>query len=313
MRVRRWIIALAAAFAALNVLAFMHVRAMTHFVPGGTRTPFPERLSLAGKLRVVLTGVTVPRPANAQTPAAAGLAFEDWSFHSADGVKLAAWHIPAPGSKTTIVMHHGYAGSRAFLVEEAAILHGMGHSLVLVDFRGSGESAGDTTTIGVDEARDVQASFDETRRKLPGQRVVILGQSMGAAAALRAVHLGLVEPDGLIVEAPFDTMLRTVGNRFTAMGAPAWPFANLLVYWGGWLIGTDAFAHNPVDYARSVTCPAVVISGAQDRRVRPDEARAVFDALGGWKRLKIFEDAGHLMYVKRDAAGWKEVVADLLR
>ena len=298
-------------FLGLNAVALLHARAMTHFVPNGIRTAFPEQLSLWDKVVVLLTGVTVPRPRNGQLPTDFNLASEDCTFTTSDGIRLAAWLIPTKDSQITFAMFHGYAGSRAFLLEEAVLLHDMGYTLLLVDFRGSGDSQGDTTTIGVDEARDVEATLAEARKRCPGQRIIALGQSMGAAAILRAVHTGLVSPDGMVLEAPFDRMLSTVENRFTAMRVPSWPFANLLVYWGGWSIGIDAFTHNPVDYARSVKCPTLVFNGDQDRRVHPVEAIAVHDALQGWKRVKIFNGVGHLMYARKHPREWKALVAEL--
>ena len=56
---------------------------------------------------------------------------------------------------------------------------------------------------------------------------------MGAVAILRAVQETGIKPDGVIVEAVFDTMLHAVRHRFEAMGVPAFPSAELLVFWGG--------------------------------------------------------------------------------
>src|SRR5512132_2165511 len=73
---------------ALNVVAYMQARSMTHFARGGTRTVAPERLSFTSKLRVLLTGVTVPRPVNQQTPADFDLPFTTHLAHSTNGHEL---------------------------------------------------------------------------------------------------------------------------------------------------------------------------------------------------------------------------------
>jgi alpha-beta hydrolase superfamily lysophospholipase len=93
----------------------------------------------------------------------------------------------------------------------------MGNELCLVDFHGAGGSDGSTTTVGYDEAEDVIAAASKVGKD---RSYVIYGTSMGAAAALRAVHLGTVEPDGLILEAPFDRFLNTIGNRFEKKNLP---------------------------------------------------------------------------------------------
>ena len=56
------------------------------------------------------------------------------------------------------------------------------------------------------------------RDALPHSSVILYGQSMGGVAILRAVQQDGITPDGVIVEAMFDTMLNTVRHRFAAMG-----------------------------------------------------------------------------------------------
>src|SRR5262249_1798820 len=97
----------------------------------------------------------------------------------------------------------------------------LGYSTFLVDFRGSGGSGGNVTTIGVSEAEDVASAWEYARKLTPGQPVVLFGQSMGAAAVLRALSLRTAEPAAVVLECPFDRLLSTVENRFTSMGLPA--------------------------------------------------------------------------------------------
>jgi pimeloyl-ACP methyl ester carboxylesterase len=301
---RRFAGGVALGLVALNVVACLHARAMLTFVETGARTDFPERLSALDKARVLLTGVTVPRPRIRETPADSKLAAESVRVRTEDGLSLGAWVIPRANAGMTVVMHHGYAGSRSDLLGEAEHLAARPIELVLADFRGCGEADGALTTIGLREALDVKATWELARKRAPGRPVVLLGQSMGAAAILRAIAFHGVRPDGIVLEAPFDTMLRTVGHRFSAMGLPAFPLANLLVLWGGWHIGHDGFAHNPAEYARAVACPALVLVGDRDRRVSVDDAERVHAALPGWKRMKVFRDGGHLGYARTHLTEW---------
>ena len=52
----------------VNGVAFMQAWAMTHFAERGDRTARPERLSVFGKVTVLLSGVNIPRPVNKRTP-----------------------------------------------------------------------------------------------------------------------------------------------------------------------------------------------------------------------------------------------------
>ena len=76
-------------------------------------------------------------------------------------------------------------------------------------------------------ADDVAASLAYAREHLDHPGVILFGQSMGAAAILRAVYMQGIEPEGVILEAVFDTMFHTVCNRFEVMHAPSFPRAKL--------------------------------------------------------------------------------------
>src|SRR5205085_2373851 len=133
-----------------------------------------------------------------------------------DGVTLEAWHVPARRPRGLVLLFHGYVGCKAALLQEAAAFHDLGYAALLVDFRGSGGSSDSPTTIGALESADVAAALAYARASWPGRRLVLFGQSMGAAAILRAVAVGGAEPDAVLLECPFDRLLTTVEHRFEA-------------------------------------------------------------------------------------------------
>ena len=189
----------------------------------------------------------------------------------------------------------------------------MGLSVLLIDFRGSGDSSESYTTIGFDEAEDVAASVRYARANLPHGKIILYGQSMGAAAILRAVNNCGVHPDAIIAEAVFDNMLSTVRHRFGAMGVPSFPSAELLVFWGGRQAGFNGFRHNPVEYARSVDCPILFLHGDADRKAHIDEARSVFAAVPGKKQFRAFPNLGHESPAVRFPIEWKDTVRPFLK
>src|SRR5262249_17504437 len=201
----------------VNLLAYRHAWAMTHFTDRGLRTPPPQRLSLIEKLQVLMTGATLPKPRNRVTPESVGLRYERHTFATADGLQLEAWHVPAADSRGVVLLFHGYTDSKASQLDEARILHGLGWTALLVDFRGSGGSDGSETSIGFHEARDVMAALAYARSAIGHGPYVLFGGSMGAASVLKAVAEG-ARPDALILECPYDRLVTTVAHRFTAMG-----------------------------------------------------------------------------------------------
>jgi hypothetical protein len=298
----------------VNGLAFVQAWSMTHFVAEGTRTERPEALSLGRKVWVLFTGVRIPRPQNDSDPASIGLSFQTRHVR-ANGVDLEVWSIPADKPpRGLVLMYHAYVASKSSLLPAAQRFHRMGYDLELVDFRGSGGSSGNSTTHGYREADDVAATVADARRHLfsPHQQIVLYGQSMGAAAMLRAIGDLGVFVDGIIIESPYDRLLSTADNRFHAMHLPAFPLARLLVFWGGLQQGYSGFAMNPAESATRVHCPALMFHGQLDVRVTPEQARSVFANLAGPKQLEWYADAGHTSFLSTDPARWENAVSKLL-
>lgn len=310
----RWLLlGLLAAVLGLNAIAWMQAWAMTHYTPSGVRTAKPEALSLAERIGTIFTGVNVPRPHNEHTPADVGLNYETRTVPSGEGDTLEAWYVPADASRGIVLMFTGYAQSKDSLLPEAAALHNMGYDALMLDFRGAGGSSGSDTTLGVRESKDVATAVEYARKVWPGQRIVPYGVSLGAAAVLRSMAVGGVKPDAVILESPFDRLLSTVGNRFSSMGLPAFPASQLLVFWGSVQQGSNGFDNNPVDFARSVTCPALLLHGEQDPRVTVEQSHAIYDALAGYKEQVEVQGAGHESLVASAPELWKDSVAHFLR
>lgn len=309
-RLNRVVLVGLALFVALNAVAYRHAWRMTHFVPAGSRTASPEKLSLLGKVTTLIRGVDIPKPEVGPVKSEFPQPTRTVTFVARDGVKLEAWDIPAASEQGVAVMFHGYAVSRSALLGEARVLQQLGWRTVLVDFRGSGGSDGFVTTLGWREAEDVAAATTWARREWPGTRLLLSGQSMGAVAVLRALATEDVRADGVILECPFDTLLATVSHRYHVMGLPAFPFAQLLALWGGVQQGFNAFQHNPVAYARAVTCPALVLDGEHDPWVRPVEARRVAAAIRGPTQCHIFPNGGHAGYWRDVPDEYRQVVTE---
>lgn len=309
----RWIAsALALAFAALNGVAYFHARAMVSWAPSAEATPRPELLGPVQRAGVLLTGVSIPRPVNRGTPAAIGLPFETHVFENGLGDELEAWYMPRKDARALTLVFHGYASSKQYMLGVAQGLVKLGSSVLLVDFYGSGGSSGTGTTLGVREAHDVRAALDYCRARWPEAPLVLYGQSMGGAAVLRAVAKLGAEPDGIAVESTFDRLLTTVASRFRRMGLPGAPFAHLLVFWGGIHIGADGFAHDPVDYAASVRCPALVLHAEADPNISIEQARSILVRLGGWKRYSEYPAVGHVDLRSADPRRWQDDLEALL-
>lgn len=304
--------ALVSAVASVNVFAFMQARAMTRFAETGERTGRPEQLSVLDRLTALVSGVNIPRPVNRRTPGDFKLAFETHRFPSGNGATLEAWLVPGENDRLVVALFHGYAASKSTLLTTAQAFHRLEYATLLVDFYGSGGSSGSGTTIGVKEADDVAAAVEYVRRTWPERKIILYGISMGGAAVLRALAAHGVKPDALIIEATFDSLLNTGRNRFRAMGLPASPFAELLLFWGSVQQGFNMFSHNPVNYAQAVKLPALILNGEQDARTTIDQARSIAMAMGAHGRFIGYAGVQHMPIVEARPGDWTRDVAKFL-
>src|SRR5207237_3964348 len=100
-------------------------------------------------------GLTIPG-----TPREYRLPAEDLTLTTADGVALDAWLVPSvtPAAPAIVVLH-GYPANKADLLPIAGALHAR-FTVLLVDFRAFGASAGRATTLGFRERADLRAAVD---------------------------------------------------------------------------------------------------------------------------------------------------------
>jgi hypothetical protein len=296
----------------VNGAAYLAARSMTHYVPKADRPHFHVPMTAWDKTRFFAGALALPRPVNHLTPGDRRLDYETLHFRGAHGLQLEVWRIPGEEGQPVVLLFPGYCGSKDFLLPNAQDFHNLGFETWLVDFHGAGGSQGRTTTIGWDEADDVAAAGREAARLRPGAPQIFFGTSLGAAAILRAEHLHTIQPAALILECPYDRLVTTVGHRFSALGLPAFPLADLLAFWGGEQMGFNAFAMNPVDYARDVRCPALLIEGDRDFRVGLPNARAIARALGEYGTFELFVGQGHASYLQHAPDQWRKSVQGFL-
>ncbi len=189
-----------------------------------------------------------------------GLAFEDVSLLTADDVKLHGWFIPAGKPRGAVLFCHGNGGNISYRLDTLKILHEMGLSVLIFDYRGYGRSDGAPSERGT--YLDAQAAWDFlTKDKLfaPGS-IIIHGRSLGGAIAAHLAKDNL--PAGLIVESSFSSA--------TDIGVEKLPFmpARLL----------SRFDYNTVEFVKRVKCPVLVIHSADDRLIGIDHGRRVYAA-----------------------------------
>lgn len=115
-----------------------------------------------------------------------------------DHVELSGLTIDGPGP-LHFVLAHGFTNhiAKPDLTRLAARLARFG-AVSAVDFRGHGASAGGSTVGGDGEMFDLDAVIADVRLRAPDRFVVVVGFSMGAAAAIRQAGLTAHRPDAVV-------------------------------------------------------------------------------------------------------------------
>jgi fermentation-respiration switch protein FrsA (DUF1100 family) len=138
-----------------------------------------------GGLWVGGTIASAPSPAHIGAPSPE-LGAEPTTIPSASGSRLSAWFIPGAPHGGAVLLMHGVRANRLEMLDRARLLHREGFAVLLFDFQAHGESAGAAITFGYLESKDARAAFDELRRRAPGERIGVVGVSLGGAAAVLA-------------------------------------------------------------------------------------------------------------------------------
>ncbi len=218
----------------------------------------------------------------------------DWLV-TRDDVRLDVrrWTPAGAGPTTVVVLVHGFGATKddESVVAVAENLAAAGHHVVSYTGRGHGASGG-LCTLGDLEHHDVEAAVEEAR--ILGDRVVLVGTSMGAVAVLR--HAATAEIDGVVtVSSPGEwRMPRTVQSgaaammtqlRFGRWLARRFLGVRLATGWSG--------ATPPVELAASIGAPHVIVHGTGDRFIRSSEATRLHDAAAEPRRLVLVDGMGH--------------------
>jgi uncharacterized protein len=147
-----------------------------------------------------------------ETPAAMGLPFESIDIVTDDGETLAAWWLPHPDPRGTLLFQHGNAGNMSHRLDSLSIFHRLGLNVLIYDYRGYGQSTGSPSEAGLYEDARAAWGWLVGEADIAPERIVLFGRSMGAAVAARLATE--VNAAGLIVESSFSSVPDIAGELY---------------------------------------------------------------------------------------------------
>ena len=171
----------------------------------------------------------------------------------------------------------------------------LAHTLLIPDFQAHGESPGRFITFGALESLDAAAALQFLRVHSGGERIGVIGVSMGGAAAL--VGPGPLTADALVLESVYPTFHAAVYHRARHWSGPLGFLAPALTSIALASItartGVSADALQPIDRIGRLQMPVLVAGGDADPSTPPSETRALFARTPMPKTLWIVPHAGH--------------------
>ena len=142
---------------------------------------------------------------------------------------------------------------------------------------------------------------------------MLWGISMGAAAVTKAINDYTLQPDKIILEMPFASILKAGEGRIRMMGLPGEPLATLITFWGGVEHGFWAFNMKPVSFVKKISCPVLLQWGVKDPRVSRSEIDDIYNNIPSAKKLVLYDSCGHESLCKKENEKWKTEVSAFLK
>lgn len=232
-----------------------------------------------------VVGGTLARPVKHPVPMPDG--FEPVVANGTHGSLLRA-----PGATRCALLMHGVRADRRAMAGRAGFLRDAGLTSLAIDLQAHGETPGEMITFGHRESADARNGVAYLRTQQRCRSVIVIGQSLGGAAAL--LGEGPVAADAIVLESVYPTIEDAVANRlamrFGSLGRLAAPLLYLQIHWRTG-VGRDQL--RPVDAVRKLHVPVLVAGGTRDRQTPQEETRRLFEAAPGPKTLWLVDGAAH--------------------
>lgn len=203
------------------------------------------------------------------------LTYREVFFGSQDGKRLHGWFFPQKKETPIILFSHGNAGNISDRLHNIRLLADKDLQVFIYDYRGYGQSSGAPSEKGI--YLDGLAAYDYLveREKVPPERIVLFGRSLGAAVA---IDVALNRPvRSIIIESGFTSTKEMAGTMF-----PFSLFSRLL-----------PANYNNLEKIGKVGVPKLIIHGDSDEIVPFAMGKRLFEASEEPKYFYALKGAGH--------------------
>ena len=136
---------------------------------------------------------------------------------------------------------------------------------------------------------------------------------MGGAVAIRGAAR-IPEVRVVIAQSAYTSVEENVATGVRAfMGLPPFPFAPLVAWFGERETGIEIRRVRPIDDVARISPRAIlIVQGAQDRAVPPENGLRLYEAAGEPKELYLVPGAGHGGYMRVEPQEFERRVVGFL-
>lgn len=221
-----------------------------------------------------------------------GPGFVDVLLRAAPDQRVVGSFLAGRG-RGAVLLLHGIHGDRRDMADRARFLNARGYAVLLIDLPGQGASTASAVTFGLREADGVRAALEELRRRAPGQRIGVIGVSLGAASLVLCRDCPPV--DAVVLESMYPTIEEAVANRLRMrLGAVGGPLSALLLWQLPLRLGIRPDALHPIAHLADMKAPVLIAAGSADLHTTLAETRRLFAAAAQPKELWVVEGAAHV-------------------
>jgi alpha-beta hydrolase superfamily lysophospholipase len=221
---------------------------------------------------------------------------ESHRFSTRDGEEIGAWFVDGRGGAPSVLWIHGNGGNRSHGLDRAKLLASQGYAVLMISLRCHGDSTGDYHDVGYSARLDVEAAVSFLEGRRPGRPVIVIGNSMGSAAAIFAAGELGNRVHGYVLESPYQDLKVAVWNRTDAYLPPV---LREIAYSGLRVVGPIFLPHlEQISPLKAITgvprsVPVLILAGGADRLARPAEAKSLYNQVAAHGWLVFIPGAGH--------------------
>lgn len=219
------------------------------------------------------------------------------SAKTKDGYTLIAEEfMPDVDSHKWALVLHGYTGWKEEMYPFAYWYYEQGYHVIVPDLRCQGESEGDFIGMGWTDHYDCELFIDYILERDSEARIVLHGQSMGAATALMMVGEEDVSENicAVVSDCAYTDAYSMFGEKIEEwFHLPAFPIVDTACFAlrlrGGYRL-QDASAIQAVTKSKT---PTLFIHGEEDAMISVEMTLELYEAAVCPKELLLIEGAGH--------------------